>query len=231
MSGHNRATCGKRTKPALVLNAVHSLETAIQDTAREIQELQATLVPTPPPAPPSAAILPTGPQWDRLECISVAIKEVATVLPKGLFEMLYAQALHHELEVGHQIPNIVEQEAPILYKGIEIGVTRTDILIPDGVTAVVELKAVQATLSREHLVQLLSYMKTSDINVGVLVNFKKTLAGKLEMFRVFKSGDEFYELNETTLQGVRIKLLPLVEQASTTPVEPSSEAQYATEGR
>ena len=100
------------------------------------------------------------------EIIAAAI-EVHKHLGPGLLESVYETALLHELnlrdiQVQQQVPVAVK------YKDIEIGGQRVDLLVESGV--IVELKSVEAVLP-VHAAQLLSYLRTTGLRLGLLINF------------------------------------------------------------
>ena len=100
------------------------------------------------------------------EIIAAAI-EVHKHLGPGLLESVYETALLHELNL-RDIQ--VQQQVPIAvkYKDIEIGGQRVDLLVESGV--IVELKSVEAVLP-VHAAQLLSYLRTTGLRLGLLINF------------------------------------------------------------
>lgn len=61
---------------------------------------------------------------------------------------------------------------PVNYKGHIIGESRLDFLIEK--TLILELKAV-ANLTPLHHAQVLSYLKATNLNVALLINFNVTL--------------------------------------------------------
>ena len=63
-----------------------------------------------------------------------------------------------------------KKEIKIEYHGKEIGTHRLDLVI--GEKIIVELKAVKE-LADAHFAQLISYLKATDIKVGLLLNFAK----------------------------------------------------------
>ena len=101
------------------------------------------------------------------EVIGAAI-EVHRVLGPGLLESAYERALEQELILrGFQ----VERQKPVslTYKGVELGdAFRLDLLV-DG-RLVVEVKAVDDLLP-VHEAQLLTYLRLTDLRLGLLVNF------------------------------------------------------------
>ena len=104
---------------------------------------------------------------DVTEGIIKAFYKVYNVLGYGFLEKVYENALTYELEKrGFH----VVQQAPIQiqYEGLIIGDYFADLLV-NGVV-IVELKAVEAIIA-VHEAQLLNYLKATDIEVGLLLNF------------------------------------------------------------
>lgn len=86
----------------------------------------------------------------------------------GLLESAYAAALAIEL---NSVGLNYSQEVPIEigYKGLPLGLGfRADFVIENLV--IVELKSVEV-LSQVHCKQLLTYLKVTDIKLGLLINF------------------------------------------------------------
>ncbi len=102
--------------------------------------------------------------------ISAAI-DVHRELGPGLLESAYETCLAYELtERGLDVRRQVEQ--PVNYRGVHLDCGyRIDLLV-DGV--VVELKAVNS-LNAVHKAQVLSYLKLSGCQVGLLINFNVKL--------------------------------------------------------
>lgn len=94
--------------------------------------------------------------------------EVHRSLGAGLLESIYELALFHELKLSGL--NIERQvEIPVIYKDINCGVGyRVDILVEKKV--LIELKSVNE-LNDVHLSQTLTYLKLSNIKLGLLINF------------------------------------------------------------
>jgi GxxExxY protein len=89
-------------------------------------------------------------------------------LGPGLFESVYEAALLHELnKAGLNAKNQVE--LAVHYDDVILDVAfRIDILVENKV--LIELKSVEE-LSKVHYKQVITYLKLSDIPVGILVNF------------------------------------------------------------
>jgi GxxExxY protein len=100
------------------------------------------------------------------QVITAAMK-VHSALGPGLLESAYEACLAHELrKAGLKVETQVG--LPVVYDGIrlELGY-RIDMLVNDLV--VVELKSVEE-ISRIHVAQVLSYMKLSKKQLGLIIN-------------------------------------------------------------
>ncbi|OBX24963.1 GxxExxY protein [Gelidibacter algens] len=97
-----------------------------------------------------------------------AIFKIYNELGPGLLESVYETVLSFELrkqglEVKNQVP------LPVFYEGtkLELGF-RLDLLVNEKV--VVEIKSVE-NLAEVHHKQVLTYLKLSNLKLGILVNF------------------------------------------------------------
>lgn len=88
-------------------------------------------------------------------------------LGAGFIEKVYENALRIALE---QEGLIVRQQKPIIvhFRGQVVGEYLADLIVNDCV--LIELKAVKR-LSPEHQSQLINYLKATDIETGLLINF------------------------------------------------------------
>lgn len=90
----------------------------------------------------------------------------------GLLESSYENALAYELrkaglEVGQQVP------MPFIYKEIRMDVGyRIDLLVEN--TVIIEVKSLES-LAPVHYAQLLTYLKLSQLKLGLLINFNTRL--------------------------------------------------------
>ncbi len=101
------------------------------------------------------------------EAIHSAI-EVHRALGPGLLESTYEACMVQEL-AGRDIQTQRQKPLPVMYKGVRIDCGyRIDLLLENQV--IIELKAV-ARLEPIHEAQLLSYLKLSGCQVGLLINF------------------------------------------------------------
>jgi GxxExxY protein len=117
----------------------------------------------------SAASLPATPQINHItgRIITAAMK-VHTELGPGLLESAYHACLLHELrKQGLRVASQVG--LPVVYDGekIDLGY-RIDLIVCDAV--LVEIKCVEA-INPIHQAQLLSYLRLSEMQVGLLINF------------------------------------------------------------
>jgi GxxExxY protein len=100
--------------------------------------------------------------------IITAAMKVHTVLGPGLLESAYHACLLHELR--KQGLTVASQVGlPVVYEGekIDLGY-RIDLIVCDAV--IVEIKCIEA-INPVHQAQLLSYMRLSGKQVGLLINF------------------------------------------------------------
>ena len=101
------------------------------------------------------------------QVIGAAIK-VHSALGSGILESAYEACLAYELK--QRRIHIESQVAlPIIYDGQKIDAGyRIDLLVENSL--IVELKAVEM-INNIHKTQLLSYLKLSDLRLGLLINF------------------------------------------------------------
>lgn len=107
-------------------------------------------------------------EWNQLTGrIIGAAMEVHSILGPGMLEKMYEDALCVELERA-DIPFQRQQSIRMNYKGAPIGDLRLDVVVADLV--VVELKAIERVLE-VHGAQLHSYMRSTALPLGLLINF------------------------------------------------------------
>ena len=106
--------------------------------------------------------------------------EVHRNLGPRLLEVVYKDALEIEFKASN-IPFEREKEFPIEYKGIVLPHKfYADFIVNEDI--VLEVKAVKE-FSGEHTAQVLNYMKLSESEIGLLVNFQnKSLQHKRLVF-------------------------------------------------
>lgn len=93
--------------------------------------------------------------------------EVYNQLGYGFIENVYQNAMYKELQ-RRGIPCVPHQKITVRYKGEPVGYYETDIVAYDSV--ILELKAV-SHLTEAHEIQLVNYLRATDIEVGLLLNF------------------------------------------------------------
>ena len=107
-----------------------------------------------------------------------AFYKVYNTLGYGFLEKVYENALAMELaERGH----IVKQQLPIqvFYNDKVVGEYFADMLVDDKV--ILELKTAES-IAKEHEAQLLNYLKATEIEIGLLLNFGKEPHFKRKIF-------------------------------------------------
>lgn len=97
--------------------------------------------------------------------------EVHRNLGPGYVEAIYEEALAVEFRL-RRIRFARQHPVRVVYKGHEVGEGRVDFLVGD--ILVVELKAVE-TLTPVHKAQVLSYLKATATQLGLLINFNVAL--------------------------------------------------------
>jgi GxxExxY protein len=98
--------------------------------------------------------------------------EVHRNLGPGLLESAYHVCLARELELNH-IPFKFKWPLPLEYKGIKLRKGyEMDLVVANAV--VVEVKAI-AALAPIHGAQLLTYLRLSGLQVGLLMNFNEVV--------------------------------------------------------
>jgi GxxExxY protein len=97
-----------------------------------------------------------------------AAMKVHSALGPGLLESAYEACILHELH-RRDMKALSQVILPVRYEGLTIDLGyRVDLLVEDKV--IVELKAVEI-LHPIHAAQLLSYLKLSGYQLGLLINF------------------------------------------------------------
>lgn len=118
---------------------------------------------------------PLAPEADRMmtHTIGCAIA-VHRALGPGFLESIYRKAMCVELD-ARGLPYEVERPVRVAYRGVEIPGQRVDLIV--GGLIIVELKTV-IRLDRVHVGQVISYLKTTGLRGGLLINFRVPLLVK-----------------------------------------------------
>ena len=109
--------------------------------------------------------------------------EVHNYLGSGFLEKVYENALCKELEI-QGIASQTQVVIKVDYKGTIVGDYVADIIVENKV--LVELKAVERMIDL-HELQLKNYLKATGIEVGLLLNFGKSLDIKRKYVKAEKN--------------------------------------------
>jgi GxxExxY protein len=111
---------------------------------------------------------PLGLRYDEVtDQILGIFYKVYNELGHGFLESVYARAMAIALQqAGLSIE--AESPVPVWFRGIDIGNFRADFVVEKKI--LLELKAVDH-LDRHHEAQLFNYLRATDIEVGLLLNF------------------------------------------------------------
>ena len=121
---------------------------------------------------------------DITERIIQCFYEVYNTLGYGFLEKVYERAMLHELtrsglQVQGQVPVTVH------YKGEDVGDYFADIVVNDLV--ILELKAAEAVVE-EHELQLINYLKATNMEIGLLLNFGRKPEVRRKIFTNDRKG-------------------------------------------
>ena len=95
--------------------------------------------------------------------------EVYNELGHGFLEKVYQNALYTELKNnGFEVES--QKQIKVYYKNVEVGEYYADLIVNDKV--ILELKATESITEADEF-QLLNYLKSTNIEVGLLLNFGK----------------------------------------------------------
>jgi len=112
------------------------------------------------------------------DAIIKAYYDVYNELGYGFLEKVYQNAMYVELKHrGFRVD--AQKQIKVYYKGNEVGEYYSDLVINDLV--ILELKA-NEVLAYENELQLLNYLRATDKEVGLLLNFGKSAEFKRLIF-------------------------------------------------
>lgn len=115
---------------------------------------------------------------DLTEKIIKAFYKVYNTLGFGFLEKVYENALFIELRnMGLFVEK--QRRIKVFYESQEVGDYFADLIVAEKV--IIELKASEA-LCEEHEFQLINYLKATEIEVGLLLNFGKKPEFKRKIF-------------------------------------------------
>jgi GxxExxY protein len=115
---------------------------------------------------------------EKTHQIIQAFYKVYNTLGYGFLEKVYQNAMLIELgRMGFNCKS--EQPVKVYYEGYQVGDYRADIIVDDCI--IIENKAAEG-LAEENEYQLINYLKATEIEVGLLLNFGKKPEFKRKIF-------------------------------------------------
>ncbi len=112
------------------------------------------------------------------EKIIGAFYSVNNSLGFGFLEKVYENAMVLELKfLGLKVEK--QKNIKVYYRGEEVGDYFADLIVNDSV--IIELKAADS-LCEEHEMQLINYLRATNIEIGLLMNFGKKAEFKRKIF-------------------------------------------------
>lgn len=91
----------------------------------------------------------------------------------GLFESIYETILEHELVTEYGLFIQRQPFLPVIWRGKNMGLAfKPDLIVENKV--ILELKSIE-TVSPVHYKQLLTYLKLTDLKLGLVINFNEQL--------------------------------------------------------
>lgn len=98
--------------------------------------------------------------------------EIHVELGPGLLEAVYEEILCHELtKAGLSV--LRQKKIPVIWDGLKMDIGfRADLIVEEMV--IIEIKSVEK-ISPVHPKQLLTYLKVSEMKLGLLINFNERL--------------------------------------------------------
>lgn len=98
--------------------------------------------------------------------------KIHTKLGPGLLESVYEAVLYHELtKRGLKVER--QKPIPVIWDDVYLDIGfRSDLIVEDKV--IIEIKSVEQ-ISNVHPKQLLTYLKITDMKLGLLINFNESL--------------------------------------------------------
>lgn len=113
--------------------------------------------------------------------------KVYNALGYGFVEKVYENALFLELKnMGLFVEK--QKQIKVYYENQQVGEYFADLIVSESV--IVEIKAAES-LCEEHEFQLINYLKATEIEVGLLLNFGKKPELKRKVFSNTQNGNQF----------------------------------------
>lgn len=99
--------------------------------------------------------------------------DIHSSLGPGLFESVYETIMEYELVNKHNLFVKRQSPIPVIWKTKKLDVGfRSDLLIED--RCIVEIKSIE-TIAPVHYKQVLTYLRLTNIKLGLLINFNEEL--------------------------------------------------------
>ena len=115
---------------------------------------------------------------DLTEKIIGAFYKVNNTLGYGFLEKVYENALRFELrKLGLNVTQ--QKNIKVYYENEQIGDYFADLIVNE--LGIIELKTAES-ICEEHEAQLISYLKATEIEVGLLLNFGKKAEFRRKIF-------------------------------------------------
>nr|WP_321399703.1 GxxExxY protein [uncultured Desulfobacter sp.] len=116
---------------------------------------------------------------DETYLIRGAVFEVYKEMGCGFLEAVYQECMEKELS-KRSIPFAAHQEISLMYKGEALHQTyKPDLICFNKI--ILELKAVK-DIASEHKAQVLNYLKATNLELGLLINFGSHPKAQIERF-------------------------------------------------
>jgi GxxExxY protein len=142
----------------------------------------------------------TGKHVELTERVIGVFYEVYNELGSGFLESVYREAMRIALtQVGMMVKT--EVPVPVSFRGVTVGVFRADLIVNDRV--LVELKASEQII-RQHESQTMHYLRATEIEVALLMNF-----GATPRFKRFVMDNESKKAKQKKAESVTIGVEPI----------------------
>lgn len=110
---------------------------------------------------------------DIARIIVNAVYKIHAELGPGLFESVYETILEYELKNEYKLIVHRQNALPVFWKNTNIDLGfKPDLFVENKV--IIELKSIE-TLAPVHYKQLLTYLRLTNLKLGLLVNFNEAL--------------------------------------------------------
>ena len=115
---------------------------------------------------------------DTTDIILKSFYKVYNNLGYGFLEKVYENALLYELR-NQGLDCEKQKPIKVYYEQIQVGEYYADIIVNEYI--IIELKATES-IAEEHEFQLINYLKATEIEIGLLLNFGKNPEFKRKIF-------------------------------------------------